>query len=229
VRVQRNKGADWLPATTPSTRLVLPGVPPGGGGRRLLVAVPGRDVAGVGVQVMSPDGTFALAGQQTIQASALAVTPFDLGLGGKAAGLRLVADRPVVAALVADQGDDFAVTAATAALGQGGVVADDRATTTLLLTAPERAAVVRVTQVVAQGLTGTTQDVNVPSGRTVEMSMPPPAGADGCGLTIVPRPGTGPVYAARLMKIKGQGITLLPVAPARTSALLPPVVDVPLP
>jgi hypothetical protein len=229
VRVQRNKGADWLPATMPGTRLVVPGVPSGGGGRRLLLAVPGRDPATVGVQVMSPDGTFAPAGQRTIQAAGLTVTPFDLGLGGKPAGLRLISDRPVVAALVADQGDDFAVTAAVAGLGHGGLVADDRDRTTLLLTAPDQAAVVRVTQVMAQGPTGTTQDVNVPSGRTVEVAMPPPAGADGCGLTVVPRPGSGPVYAARFMKIKHQGITLLPIAPARTSALLPPVADVPLP
>jgi hypothetical protein len=235
VRVQRKKGADWLPATVPGNQVVVPGVPSGDGHRRLLIAVPGRDEAGVSVQGLSRDGAFAPIGQRTLQAPALAVTSFDVGLGGKAAALRLVSNRPIVAALVADEGDDFAVTAATpplGATGQGGgigLVADDRDRTSVLLTAPGPAAVVRLTQIMAQGPTGTAQDVKVPAGRTVEVAMPPPAGADGYGLAIVARPGSGPVYAARLLKIKKHGLTVLPVAPARMSALLPPVADVPLP
>jgi hypothetical protein len=232
VRVQRKKGADWLPATVPGTNVVVPGVPAGSGARRLLIAVPGRDEATVRVQAIAKDGTFAPIGQRTLQAPALAVTPFDLGLGGKAAALRLVSNKPIVATLVAEEGDDFAVTAATQPLtpaGQVGLVADDRDRTTLLLTAPGPAAAVRLTQVMAQGPTGTAQDVDVPAGRTIEVKMPPPAGGDGYGLTIVPSKGSGPVYAARLLQIKNQGITLLPVGPARTTALLPSVTDVPLP
>jgi hypothetical protein len=229
VRVQRGKGADWLPASTPSTHVVVPGVPSGKGLRRLLIAVPGRDEAAVSARVISPDGAFAPGGQHTLQAAALAVTGFDLGLGGKPAGISLVSRRPIVAALVAEQDDDFAVTAGVAGLGQGGLVADDREKTTLILTAPERAAVVHVTQITAQGPTGTSKDVKIPAGRTVEVTMPPPAGADDYGVTLVPRPGSGPVYAARQLKIKGQGITVLPIDPAHTSAFLPPVTDVPLP
>lgn len=232
VRVQRKKGADWLPATTPGAGVVVPGVPSGSGHRRLLVAVPGRDEATVRVQGIAKDGAFAPIGQRSLQAPALAVTSFDLGLGGKAAALRLVSNTPVVAALVAEEGDDFAMTAATPPLtpaGQAGLVADDRDKTTLLLTAPGPAAAVRLTEVMAQGPTGTAQDVDVPAGRTVEVTMPPPAGGDGYGLAVAPRQGSGPVYAARLLKIKKQGVTLLPIAPARTTALLPSVTDVPLP
>jgi Family of unknown function (DUF5719) len=235
VRVERKKGADWLPATAPGNQVIVPGVPSGEGHRRLLIAVPGRDEVGVSVQGLSRDGAFAPIGQRTLQAPALAVTPFDLGLGGKAAALRLVSNRPIVAALEADEGDDFAVTAATSPLratGQGGavgLVADDRDKTTLLLTTPGPAAVVRLTQIMAQGPTGTAQDVKVPAGHTVEVAMPPPAGADDYGLTVVVRPGSGPVYAARLLKIKKRGLTVLPIPPARMSAPLPPVIDVPLP
>lgn len=228
VRVQRQKGADWLPPATQATHLVVPGVPSGSGGRRLLVAVPGHDPASVAVEVMSPDGTFPPAGQRTVQAAALAVTPLSLGLGGKPAGLRLVSDHPVIATLVADQGEDFAVTAAARPLGPGGLVADDRDGSTLLITAPAGAAV-RVTQITAQGPAANAKDVNVPAGRTVEVAMPPPAGADGYGVMVVPRPGSGPVYAARFLKVKKQGITVLPLVAARTSVLLPPVTDVPLP
>src|SRR5262249_39058582 len=99
VHVGKKKGADWLPMTAPRKSLGTPGVPSGSGGRRLLVAVPGRDEASVGIQVISPDGTFTPGGQRSIQAAALAVTPYDLGLGGKPAAVRLVSNRPIVAAL----------------------------------------------------------------------------------------------------------------------------------
>lgn len=232
VRVQRKKGADWLPATVPGTSVVVPGVPAGSGARRLLVAVPGGDEATVHVEGIAKDGTFDPLGQRTLQAPALAATPFDVGLGGKAAALRLVSNKPIVAALVAEEGDDFAVTAATRPLtpaGEVGLVADDRDRTTLLLTAPGPAAAVRLTQVMAQGPTGTAQNVDVPAGRTIEVRMPPPAGGDGYGLTIAAVRGSGPVYAARLLQIKKQGITVLPVGPARTTVVSPSVTDVPLP
>jgi hypothetical protein len=229
VRVQRGKGADWLPATVPSRHLVVPGVPPGKGGRRLLVAVPGPDEVPVRIRVLSPDGDFAPGGQSTLQATALAVTSFDLGLGGKPAGLVLTADRPIVAALVADDGDDFAVTAAVGGIGSGAVLAADRDRTTLMFTAPERPAVVHVTQITTLGPAGAGQDIKVPTGRTVAFTMPATAGAGGHGVSLVPRPGSGPVYAARLLQIKDQGLTLLPITPARTQVFLPPVVDVPLP
>jgi hypothetical protein len=233
VRVQRKKGADWLPATTPATHLVVPGVPSGSGHRRLLVAVPGRDEASVTVQGISADGAFAPTGQHSLQAPPLAVTSFDLGLRGKPSAVRIVANRPVVAALVAEEGDDFAVTAAVGPLGATagriGIVADDRDRTRVILTAPGAAAAVRLTRVTPQGPAGTPQDVNVPAGRTVEVTMPPPDGKDGYGLLVQPRPGSGPVYAARLLTVKKQGLTVLPVGPARTLAELPRVDEVPLP
>jgi hypothetical protein len=234
VRVERAKGADWLPATAPSRRVVVPGVPSGKGRRRLLIAVPGQDEAKVTVQGMAPDGAFAPTGGRALDAPALAVTPFDLGLSGKPTALRLVSDRPIVAALVAEKGDDFGVTAAVPPLGAAGrtgdagagLVADSRATTTLLLSAPpEHAAAVRLTRLAAQGPAGPAKDVPVPAGHTVEVAMPPPAGGDGYGLVIAPRPGSGPVYAARLLEMKKKGFTLLPVPPARMTAVLPPVDD----
>lgn len=225
VRVRRTKGADWLPATSPATRMLIPGVPPGKGRRRLLIAVPGNDQATVRIQAVSSDGT--RIGQDSILAAALAVTPFNLGLGGKPAGVRVISDRPVVAALVAEQGADFAVTSAVSPLAasaggvpSGGMVADTRDRTTLLLTAPDRPAVVRLTQLAAQV---TAQDVRVPAGRTVDVTLPRPPGDR--AVAIDPRPGSGPVYAARLLTING-GSTLLPVEPARVAVALPDVRDV---
>ena len=232
VRVQRKKGADWLPATVPGTSVVVPGIPAGQGHRRLLIAVPGRDEAAVRVEGIAADGAFQPTGRRALQAAALAISSFDLGLGGRPSALRLVADRPIVAALVAEEGDDFAVTAGTRPLGadgRPGLVADDRDKTTIILTAPGAAGSVRLTPILPQGDTGTPQDVEVPAGRTVQVAMPPPAGADGYGLSVAPGAGSGPVYAARLLKIKKQGLTVLPVDPARTYAWLPRVVEAPLP
>jgi hypothetical protein len=224
VRVPRGKGVDWLPAGTPGTDLVVPGVPSGKGRRRLLIAVPGGDQANVRVKVMTPDGVSSPGGQDVIQTAPSSVTPIDLGLGGKPAGLRVISDRPVLAALVAEDGDDFAATAAAPALTvTGGLVADDRHSSTLLLTAPDRPAVVRLTQVGAQGPTGAPKDVRVPAGRTVEVAAPQSS------LWIAPRPGSGPVYAGRYLKIKGAGSTLLPIEPARVSVALPRVRDALLP
>jgi hypothetical protein len=227
VEVRRKKGADWLPATTPSRNLVVPGVPSGKGRRRLLVAVPGEDPVAVTAQGMARGGTSAPTGGRPLQATALAVTAFDLGLGGSGTALRLTAARPIVAAVVADEGDDFAVTTAVPPLraSAAGLVADARADTTLLLSAPPgHDAAVRLTRLGAQGVTGAGQDVRVPAGHTVEV---PGGGAD--ALLIAPRPGSGPVYAARLLKMRKKGLTVLPVPPARMTALLPSVADSTIP
>ena len=119
VRVAAQEGRRLAARDGSGRSVVVPGIPSGSGHRRLLVAVPGRDEATVNIQGISPDGAFAPTGQRTLQAPALAVSSFDLGLGGKPAGLRLVANRPIVAALVAEEGDDFAVTAATRPAGRG--------------------------------------------------------------------------------------------------------------
>ncbi|MFB9840441.1 hypothetical protein ACFFNX_50685, partial [Actinoallomurus acaciae] len=111
-----------------------------------------------------------------------------------------------------------------------GLVADSRDTTTLLLSAPPgHAAAVRLTQLAAQGPTGTPKDVAVPAGHTVEVAMPSSADGGDHGLVIAPRPGSGPVYAARLLAMKKKGFTLLPIPPARVTVALPPVADSPVP
>jgi hypothetical protein len=226
------KGVDWVPqAAPPATHVLMPGIPSGSGSRQLLVAVPGEADAQVKIQVITPKGTFAPEGRDVLDAPAQTVTPVDLeqALSGKAAAVRLTSDRPITAGFVASRGADVAYGGATEALGGGGVVADNRSGTVMVLSAPDRAATLRLDTVTGQGAAGTPQVVKVAAGRTEEISVPVPAGGDkGFGVVLTPQPGSGPVYAARVLS-SGKGdkllFTILPVTPALTSIAQPPVRD----
>ncbi|MFI6518852.1 DUF5719 family protein [Spirillospora sp. NPDC050679] len=233
VRSAAGAGIDWLPpAPAPATSLVVPGVPGGSGPRRLLVAVPGGDDAQVRVRAITARGTFTPQGQDVLDAPAGTVTavPLESTLAGKAAAVRITSDRPVVAGFTAQSGADVAYGTATEPLGEaGGVVADNRFESWLTLTAPDRAATVRVTPVGPNG-SGTVQEIRVPAGRTAEARLAGPPGAPSFGALIALGPGSGPVHAARTLatgKGGGRSFTVLPVGPAPTEQRLPPVGDSP--
>jgi hypothetical protein len=230
VRIRTDKGVDWAPlAPRPATSMVVPGIPGGGGGRQLLVAVPGEFDARVRVQAITANGAFAPQGQDTLDAPAQTLTPLDLdhALAGKVAAIRLTSDRPITAGFSAQVGPDVAYGAAVPPLGAtGGVVADNRAgSSSVLLTAPDTPAVVRIQTVTGQGAVGSPQTVKVAGGRTLEVRVGEPAGpaAKGFGIVITPQPGAGPVYAARLLRGEGGQLSVLPVVPAITTVLLPAV------
>ncbi|GAA3945916.1 DUF5719 family protein [Actinomadura viridis] len=230
VRIADGEGIEWLPLSpAPAASLVVPGVPGGEGRRRLLVAVPGQEDASIRLQVITADGAFAPEGQDSLDAPAGTVTTVDLdrALSGKPAAVRLAADRPILAGFAAERGADVAYGTATPALGRGsfGVVADGRFDTSLTLTAPRGAATVRITPVGPQG-PGTPKDVPVPADRTVEVRLTAPAGGEkGYGVLVAPRPGSGPVHAARTLSTGKGGralFTTLPIGPAVTTLRLPP-------
>jgi hypothetical protein len=230
VRIRADKGVDWVPlAPPPATSLVVPGIPGGAGSRRLLLAVPGEFDARVTVQAITANGMFAPQGQDTLDAPAQSVTPLELdhALAGKVAAVRLTSDRPITAGFSAQVGDDVAYGAAAPPLGPaGGVVADNRSgASSVLLTAPKAAATVQVTAVTGEGAAGVPQTVKVTGGRTMEVRVGEPAGlaAKGFGIAITPQGGSGPVYAARVLRGKGGQVTVLPIVPARTTVLLPAV------
>ncbi|KAB2351525.1 DUF5719 family protein [Actinomadura rudentiformis] len=230
VRIDDKKGIEWVPLSpAPATSLVVPGVPGGSGRRQLLVGVPGEQDARIRIQVITASGAFAPQGQDVLDAPAETVTPFDLdrALSGKPAAVRLVSDRPIVTGLSAQRGADVAFGTATPQLGpHGGLITDNRFSAYLQLTAPAGAATVRVTSVDPQGQ-GPPQDIKVGAGRTVEIKLAGP-GEGGYGTLIVPRPGSGPVHAARTLAT-GKGdkglFTILPIGPALSTVILPTVGD----
>ena len=232
-RMDGGKGIEWLPQSRgPATSVLVPGVPGGDGQRRLLVSVPGDADARIKVQVITAGGAFAPQGQDVLDAPAKTVTSVQLtgALSGKAAAVRLVADRPVLAGFAATRGADVAYGTATVPLAASGpgVVADNRFDSTLVLTAPSGAATVQVVTMSAAGRSAP-QDVRVPAGRTVETELAAPGEDDASyGAVITPKPGSAPVYASRtLAKGKGDGylFTVLPIVPAPMTVHLPDTAD----
>ncbi|MFA1551595.1 DUF5719 family protein [Actinomadura chokoriensis] len=236
VRIGEKKGIEWLPQSRePATSVLVPGVPGGSGQRRLLVSVPGEADARIKVQVITSGGAFAPQGQDVLDAPAKTVTsvPLTGALSGKAAAVRLVADRPILAGFAASRGADVAYGTATAPLAASGpgVVADNRFDSSLVLTAPSGAASVQVTTVNAAGRSEP-QEIDIPAGRTVESKLTAPGqnaeGGTAYGAVITLKPGSAPVYASRtLAKGKGDGylFTVLPIVPAPTTVHLPDTAD----
>jgi hypothetical protein len=115
-------GVDWLPAAAPpATRVVVPGIPGGGGRRELLVAAPGEADALVQLKAVSEDAEYAMKGRESIDVPAGSVVSVDVttGVGGSSAALVLTSPTPIVAGLVmtgTGQRSDVAFTVGTPAL-----------------------------------------------------------------------------------------------------------------
>lgn len=124
-------GADWLPAAAePSTSVVVPGVPAGGGGRELVVVNPGDRTATVTLQVLGADGPTAVPGVETIDLppQTSRSVPLDGALAGSPVGLLLTSEQPVTAAVLSGNGGaagerEFSAQVATTPLAGPGVLA----------------------------------------------------------------------------------------------------------
>ena len=92
----------WLPGTAaPSTRLVIPGLPPSGSTAGLFLADPGPSTAKVTVTAITPQGHISPFGSQSVDlpgqsASFVALSP----LGGTTAALQITSNVPVAASVV---------------------------------------------------------------------------------------------------------------------------------
>jgi hypothetical protein len=239
-------GAWLLPAQSPSQRLVIPGMPGSSGARVLYLADPGGNDAQVKLSVVSPGGTYQPTGGGAIDVPAGSANRIELAsLSGVAGALVLTSSVPVIAAVTVPGGPagaPGAMTASAPALQEQGVLADvgQRAdTTTLVLSAPWRAARVRLTMGVS-GLTssshsaagtstGATSLVSVRARRSATVKITAPRGSHwGAGFAVVltPLSGSGPVYAGRVLAARGGTVLgIMPVASALTWVPLPPVRD----
>src|SRR6516225_3247995 len=230
----RGGTARWLPSTAPpSTRLVIPGVPPSGSTAGLFIVVPGSANARISVLAITAQGHYHPFGTQTVDlpadsASYVPLTP----LGGTAA-LELTANVPVTAAVLVPGSGLGAFTAATAPVSEQAVVAGNATgsglSATMVLSAPAGPARVRLTAMAATSGATSSQVVTVPAGHTLTAPLTLPRGArhgSAFALVITPLAGSGPLYAARV-ETQGQNtvVSIIPAISALTTITLPPVHD----
>src|SRR6266516_5107128 len=202
----------WLPGTAaPSTRLVIPGVPPSGGTAGLFLANPGNSTAHVTVTAITPQGHIRPFGSESVDLpgqspSYVALSP----LGGTTAALQLTSNVPVTGAVVVPGSSGPGVlTAATAPISEQAIVAGNTSgagmAASVLLSAPGAAARVRLTEIApaskGNSSVSASQVVTVKAGRTLAAPVKAPKGAkhdSAFALVISPLTGSGPLYAARV-------------------------------
>ena len=235
----------WLPGTAaPSTRLVIPGVPPSGSTAGLLLADPGPSTAKVTVTAITPQGHISPFGSQSVDlpgqsASYVALSP----LGGTTAALQITSNVPVTGAVVVPGSSGPGVlTAATAPISEQAIVAGNTSgagmAASVLLSAPGAAARVRLTEIAPAsraGANGTSnsvtasQVVSVKAGHTLAAPVKAPDGAkhdSAFALVITPLAGSGPLYAARVeTQDRSNVVSIIPAASALSTISLPPVRD----
>jgi hypothetical protein len=233
----------WLPAAqAPVTGLVVPGLPNTVGARQLYVAVPGVQDARIKLEAVTARGSYEPTGAGGIDIPGGSAADITLpSLGGIPAALALTSNVPVTAVAMATggaAGAPGAFTAAAPAIQEQGVVADDLAgggrVSSLVISAPHAAARVRVVEATpgGSGKNSARQNVRVvpvAAGHSIVLplaTVPGSPNGNAFAVVITPLPGSGPVYAGRVIVGSGAGGALqaiLPVASALTTVPLPPV------
>ncbi|WP_193318205.1 DUF5719 family protein [Nonomuraea phyllanthi] len=222
-------GVDWLPvAAPPATRVVVPGIPGGGGRRELLVAAPGETDAQVQIKAVSEDADYAMKGRESLDVPAGSVTSLDVttGVGGSSAALVLTSPTPIVAGLVitgTGGSSDVAFTAGTPALDLGSTVARNATGSRLVLTALGGPGKVRVQVVTEKGAPAKPLEVSVPADRTRNVKLKTKG-----DFALEVTPVSGEVYGGRVVEERlktGLLITTQPLAPARLYTMLPSLTD----
>jgi len=245
--VEETKGAAhsgaWLPESgTPGTRVVVPGMPPTAGTRQLFVTVPGTQNAHISLSAVTSKGSYHPTGGGGLDIPGGSVAQLSLSsLSAVYGALEISSNVPVTAALLApggQKGTPGAFTGATPALQEQGVVAANvsggGAVSSLVLSAPWRAARVRVTEVGAGGGQGSAAPgkvILIQAHHSLLQQLAAPAGTrrgSPFAVIVTPLPGSGPLYAARVLMGSGRGGALqsvLPVSSALTVVPLPSVRD----
>jgi uncharacterized protein DUF5719 len=228
----------WLPAAQrPATHVVLPGLPAAAGTRQLFVAVPGTRDAHLKLTAVTTKGSYPPAGSTGLDipggSAAAIVLP---SLSGVPAALKLSSDVPVTASAMLSGGAPGApgvFTAATLPVQEQGVVAYDRAgsglASELVLSAPGRAVMARITEIGVTGPGGTQRVVQIQAGHSMVAQLGKGGGAvhkSAFSVLITPLAGSGQLYAGRVVTGSGTGgkvQSLLPVISTLTMVPLPKV------
>lgn len=111
-------GTAWVGSSgTPRIDQVIPGIPGGAGDRDLVLVNPGERTSTVRVDALTASGSFTLKGADAVEVPPAGTVrvPLADALGGDEAALRIIAEQPVGAAVVATStGKDRAADTATA-------------------------------------------------------------------------------------------------------------------
>lgn len=235
VRDSTGGGGGWLPpAQAPASRLIVPGLPATPGTRTLFLAVPGQRDAHVTIAAVTSRGSYQPTGGGGIDVPGGSAIEVSLpSMAGIPAALKLTASVPVTASVMLPggaAGSPGVFTAASAPLREQGVVAANLAggsgSSALILSAPRQPATVRITELGGNG--GRDKTVQVAAGRTKVVQLAAPAGVRHGApfpVQVTPQPGSGPVYAGRVVQAAGNGAVaaLTPVGSALTAVPLPAV------
>jgi len=231
----------WLPVSAaPSTRIVIPGMPAASGTRQLFLAVPGTSDAHITLNAITAKGSYRPTGGAGLDIPGGSVAQVSLAsLSGIYGALVVSSTVPVTASLMVpggQQGAPGAFTAAAPAIQEQGMVAANvtgkSAASSLVLSAPWRGARVRLTEIgtdSGQGKAASGSVLVIRAHRSVVRQLPTPDGSrhgSAFAVVVTPLPGSGPVYAARVITTSGRGgavESILPVPSALTVVPLPPV------
>ena len=231
----------WLPVSAaPSTRIVIPGMPAASGTRQLFLAVPGTSVAHITLNAITAKGSYRPTGGAGLDIPGGSVAQVSLSsLSGIYGALVVSSTVPVTASLMVpggQHGAPGAFTAAAPAIQEQGMVAANvtgkSAASSLVLSAPWRGARVRLTEIgtdSGQGKAASGSVLVIRAHRSVMRQLLTPDGSrhgSAFAVVVTPLPGSGPVYAARVITTSGRGgavESILPVPSALTVVPLPPV------
>ncbi|MDO5498799.1 MAG: DUF5719 family protein [Propionibacteriaceae bacterium] len=175
-------GTDWqVAAAPPAQELVVAGIAGGAGQRTLVLTNPGKRRTTATIEVLGPEGPFAPADAATldVNAESTAQVPLHQALDGEPATVRITAEQPLAAAVVARGSDepdaDIAVQPASAPLSATSIgalaVAPGVRGALLVANAGDADAVVPVRLVGTDGAELMATDLRVPPGTTVEWGM----------------------------------------------------------
>jgi Family of unknown function (DUF5719) len=226
----------WLPATQPPAKsVVLPGLPSAAGTRELYIAIPGADNAQVKVTAVTARGSYQPTGGSGINLPGGSAIGIALpSLAGIPGAVVISANVPVTATMMASggaAGAPGAFAAASAAVQEQGVIADNPGSggsAVLVLSAPHGAARVSIAEeTAAVGSAGAAaREVTVAAGHSVDVTLHPPRAAGrvaSFAVIITPLPGSGPLYAGRVLSSSGDLRSILPVVSSLSWVPLPRV------
>jgi hypothetical protein len=229
----------WLPeSAAPGTRIVIPGMPPTAGSRQLFITVPGTQDAHITLTAVTDKGSYHPTGGGGLDIPGGSVAQISLSsLSALYGALQISSSVPITASMLTPggpRGTPGAFTAAAPAVQEQGVVAVNEAgggaVSSLVLSAPWRGARVRVTEFGAGGGQAAPGSVvTVPAHRSVLQQLAKPAGTHRgatFAVAVTPLPGSGPVYAGRVVISSGRGGALQSILPVSSALTVVPLPDV---